>query len=382
MDEKRLNMDILKEVLHGKRPHNDTLFLKWLDESGEHQRLYEEALTRAARDLYIKESFDRKGVWNKVLNETSKHDRVRFMRRRFMRYAAVMLPFVAMVAWWLLNTGDAGQKVIVAANEDNIVLYLSNGEKVNISQLDTTGMLESNGMKIVMNGGRDQIVYENQNNTSDELIYNTLSIPTRAEYCLTLGDGTKVWLAATSKLRYPVHFVGDCREVYLEGEAFFDVARDTTKPFIVKSDDFSVKALGTSFDVSCYDDDEYALATLASGKIEVTLGEEKRILTPGEQAMIREKTLVVKEVNILPYTSWMEDRLYFFNEKLESIMKRISRWYGMEVCYAHPGIQELHFTGNVPKYTDIKKVFDMLEFATHLDFSLEKGKVVISQKKE
>ena len=112
MDEKRLNMDILKEVLHGKRPHNDTLFLKWLDESGEHQRLYEEALTRAARDLYIKESFDRKGVWNKVLNETSKHDRVRFMRRRFMRYAAVMLPFVAMVAWWLLNTGDAGQKVI------------------------------------------------------------------------------------------------------------------------------------------------------------------------------------------------------------------------------------------------------------------------------
>ena len=63
-------------------------------------------------------------------------------------------------------------------------------------------------------------------------------------------------------------------------------------------------------------------------------------------------------------------------------MKRISRWYGMEVCYAHPGIQELHFTGNVPKYTDIKKVFDMLEFATHLDFSLEKGKVVISQKKE
>lgn len=85
MDEKRLNMDILKEVLHGKRPHNDTLFLKWLDESEEHQRLYEEALTRAARDLYIKESFDRKGVWNKVLNETSKHDRVRFMRRRFMR---------------------------------------------------------------------------------------------------------------------------------------------------------------------------------------------------------------------------------------------------------------------------------------------------------
>ena len=118
-----------------------------------------------------------------------------------MRYAAVMLPFVAMVAWWLLNTGDAGQKVIVAANEDNIVLYLSNGEKVNISQLDTTGMLESNGMKIVMNGGRDQIVYENQNNTSDELIYNTLSIPTRAEYCLTLGHGTKVWFAVSGSFR-------------------------------------------------------------------------------------------------------------------------------------------------------------------------------------
>lgn len=117
--------------------------------------------------------------------------------------------------------------------------------------------------------------------------------------------------------------------MYLEGEAFFDVARDTSKPFIVNCATFSVKALGTSFDVSCYNDDEFGLATLASGKIEVALGDQKKILSPGEQALIKEQSLSVKEVNILPYTSWMEDRLYFFNEKLESIMKR---WLvGMEL---------------------------------------------------
>lgn len=191
-----------------------------------------------------------------------------------------------------------------------------------------------------------------------------------------------MWLAATSRLKYPVNFVGTSREVYLEGEAFFDVARDTSKPFIVNCATFSVKALGTSFDVSCYNDDEFGLATLASGKIEVALGDQKKILSPGEQALIKEQSLSVKEVNILPYTSWMEDRLYFFNEKLESIMKRMARWYGIEVCYADLGIRELHFTGNVPKYTDIEKVFDILEFATHLDFSLEKGKVLISRSKK
>ncbi|MEI3423027.1 MAG: DUF4974 domain-containing protein [Butyricimonas faecihominis] len=104
-------------------------------------------------------------------------------------------------------------------------------------------------------------------------------------------------------------------------------------------------------------------------------------MSPGEQALIKEQSLSVKEVNVLPYTSWMEDRLYFFNEKLESIMKRMARWYGIEVRYASIGIRESHFTGNV-EYTDIEKVFDILEFATHLDFSLEKGKILISRSKK
>mgnify|MGYP002323008706 FL=1 len=382
MEEYRSNMNILKEVLRGKRPHDDVEFVAWLKESEEHQKCYEEALQQAASDLRIKKSFNRQLIWNRVLDETRKKERVRVLRRSFMRYAAVLLPFVALFAWWLLKTGDVESSVEVTTNEDGIMLFLSNGERVNISQFDSTGVLEKNGMKIRMTEKRDQIVYENHDDISKELIYNTLSVPARAEYCLTLEDGTKVWLAATSRLKYPVNFVGTSREVYLEGEAFFDVARDTSKPFIVNCATFSVKALGTSFDVSCYNDDEFGLATLASGKIEVALGDQKKILSPGEQALIKEQSLSVKEVNILPYTSWMEDRLYFFNEKLESIMKRMARWYGIEVCYADLGIRELHFTGNVPKYTDIEKVFDILEFATHLDFSLEKGKVLISRSKK
>lgn len=113
----------------------------------------------------------------------------------------------------------------------------------------------------------------------------------------------------------------------------------------------------------------------------MTLGEEKRILTPGEQAMIREKTLVVKEVNILPYTSWMEDRLYFFNEKLESIMKRISRWYGMEVCYAHPGIQELHFTGTSRNIPISKKCLICWNLQLILIFLWKKGRWLSRKRK-
>lgn len=377
-------MDILKEVLQGKRAHDDARFVEWLEESEEHQKRYEHALANAAQDLRVKQSFDRQGVWEKVMTGIERRGRRRTWMRVSMKYAAVVVPLVALVAWWMLRTGwneDSGS-LAVAANDSNIVLFLSNGEQVNISHMDSTGVQERNGMKIMMTGERDRLVYEQGDSASEELIYNTLSVPIRAEYCLTLADGTKVWLAATSKLRYPVNFVGDRREVYLEGEAFFDVAKNPEKPFVVHCEDFSVRALGTSFDVSCYGDDDYALATLASGKIEVTMGELQRVLHPGEQAVIQDNKLEVKEVNILPYTSWMEDRLYFFNEKLETIMKRMSRWYGMEVCYDAPGIKELHFTGNVPKYADINKVFDMLEFATHLKFTLQKGKVVISKVKE
>lgn len=182
MEEYRSNMNILKEVLRGKRSHDDVEFVAWLKKSEEHQKCYEEALQQAASDLRIKKSFNRQLVWNRVLDKTRKEERVRVLRRSFVRYAAVLLPFVALFAWWVLKTSEVESNVEVVANEEGIMLFLSNGERVNISQFDSTGVLEKNGMKIMMSEKRDQIVYENQHDISEELIYNTLSVPARAEY--------------------------------------------------------------------------------------------------------------------------------------------------------------------------------------------------------
>ena len=137
MEEYRSNMNILKEVLRGKRPHDDVEFVAWLKESEEHQKCYEEVLQQAASDLRIKKSFNRQLIWNRVLDETRKKERVRVLRRSFMRYAAVLLPFVASFTWWLLKTGDVESSVEVTTNEDGIMLFLSNGERVNISQFDS-----------------------------------------------------------------------------------------------------------------------------------------------------------------------------------------------------------------------------------------------------
>ena len=355
----------------------------WLSLDERNQRLFE----RLQDDDYVGERLREYQRYDSVEDWKKLQAKLQAPRRKVGRWiqvcaASVTILFCVGMAWYFIGNdihNENASSSVVEYGRSKAMLFLATGEVIELESIRDTIHARVEGESFVNDGKK--LVYSDTTRVK-EVEWHTLQVPRGGEFVLCLADGTVVTLNADSKIHYPDHFTGKERQVSLEGEAFFDVARDTTKPFIVKCDDFSVKALGTSFDVSCYDDDEYALATLASGKIEVTLGEEKRILTPGEQAMIREKTLVVKEVNILPYTSWMEDRLYFFNEKLESIMKRISRWYGMEVCYAHPGIQELHFTGNVPKYTDIKKVFDMLEFATHLDFSLEKGKVVISQKKE
>ena len=373
--------ELIRKVLDGKASEEEMrVLMRWMKEDGSHREYFNMLkkvwnMTNGPKLSPERKALEMERFVGYMQNSSLKkreHLKSKVVRLWYRYVAVLLIPLLLLgIYFW----SEQKSEPILVNTETNVdfgkpVLMMADGREVILEQKNE--IIEGASEIGIQNDSLFGLNYMGAglqaNVSTGEEVYNTLSIPVGGFYQLSLSDGTKVWLAATSKLRYPVHFVGDCREVYLEGEAFFDVARDTTKPFIVKCDDFSVKALGTSFDVSCYDDDEYALATLASGKIEVTLGEEKRILTPGEQAMIREKTLVVKEVNILPYTSWMEDRLYFFN--------------GMEVCYAHPGIQELHFTGNVPKYTDIKKVFDMLEFATHLDFSLEKGKVVISQKKE
>ena len=180
-------------------------------------------------------------------------------------------------------------------------------------------------------------------------------------------------------MKYPVAFNGDTREIYLEGEAFFDVAKNPDKPFIVKTKDFSVKALGTSFNVMNYLDEIFSHATLKTGKIEVTTQEQNFVLEPGEQVYYKDHQASVRKVNVEVYTAWMGNTFKFDKENIDVILRKIARWYDVHIFYMNEGLKNYHFKGTLPKYTNIQDVLRLLEQTTDIKFEI-KGNTVIVKK--
>lgn len=255
-------------------------------------------------------------------------------------------------------------------------LKLHNGQEMKLSKESVT-LQEVNGMQ--MNVDSVGLHYDGNRQAEDtDLIYNTLIVPRGGEYFLTLSDGTKVWLNADTKLKYPVTFGKCTREVMITGEAYFAVAKDEDCPFIVKTDLGSVKVLGTEFNIRNYSDNEKFIATLVKGKIACTLPKgEKIILTPNQQ-LIAEKDRVadVREIDTRFCTGWKDGLFQFREERLEDIMEQLSRWYDIGVFYTCEPVKNLHFSGDLSRFKSITTFIEMFEKSSDLKFTLH-GKTLI-----
>ena len=197
---------------------------------------------------------------------------------------------------------------------------------------------------------------------------------------VTLPDGTQVKLNAESSLSYTHDFGRELRQVNLEGEAYFEVTRDEEPPFIVSVKNFDVRVLGTSFNVMSYDDEFASSVTLLSGKVETTSGHDTVRLSPGEQVSITsDNRMTVQKTDINVVVSWMDGKFGFSNERLDVIMRKICRWYDVEVLYAVPGIRERRFTGAPASNMPLKELLEALSTTTNLQFSLQDGVITIKQ---
>ena len=193
------------------------------------------------------------------------------------------------------------------------------------------------------------LVYKaNLHNETAEVMYNTVTIPRGGEYCLELADGTKVWLNAETELRFPVNFSDKTRDVYLKGEAYFQVSKDELHAFQVHTSMGTVAVLGTSFNVRDYADEQKVVTTLEMGKVMYVSGENKKeiILTPGFQVQ-EEKTgeIKMKKVDVMQYVGWREGKYVFENTALVDIMRTLERWYDIDVVYVDPVVKRLSFHG-------------------------------------
>lgn len=212
---------------------------------------------------------------------------------------------------------------------------------------------------------------------------HAITVPVGGEYCIVLSDGTRVWLNSGSMLKYPVAFHGERREVTLVGEGYFQVTKSGV-PFVVKTEGMDVRVLGTSFNVSAYREDKYAMTTLVEGKVcvQAGAGRAEYEIRPGHVLSYEKGTdqVEIKECDTDLYTSWINGRFRFRDMRLEDIMMKLNRWYNCEFFYQTPALKELRFSGAAEKDRPVGYLLDMIGTVTDVHFEIKGHTVVLRQK--
>ena len=321
-------------------------------------------------------------------------ERVMRPRRRRLsvllgRVAAVLLPLLlgGTAIYVMYSRNNASLKNVISLHDVEpgtleAVLVTSDGT---LRELQTAGnhINEKDGSKIMVDSARLNY-QDNRPESVQELIYNKLLVGRGHEYMLILNDGTRVWMNSKSELSYPVAFVENVRRVRLSGEAYFEVTKDSVRPFIVEVDrGFEVKVLGTHFNIKAYDTDDSYETTLVEGKVQVSQGHKTKItLEPSEQMVIgKDGRHEVRVVNTSYYTAWHEGWFYFNDESLEQVLTMIGRWYDVDFVFVKENLKEITVTGKLKRFENLSVILKMLERTTGTELMLKNRIVKVDKKK-
>ena len=300
---------------------------------------------------------------------------------RLVQYAACAVLLIGITLYITQDTPKTQitKTASIRSEEDNrsqVRLTLANGEQIQLSQQQKVIEVEELGMSFTRDSVNGQLQYQNHADTLTEemkLQYNELYVPKGADFYLKLPDGSIVNINSESKLRFPVRFSNHSREVYLEGEAFFQVAKDSTAPFTVHAEGKAITVLGTKFNVSAYDDDSEWITTLVEGKVMVNQQDRNDTLRPSEQLTIYKKTgkVETKTVDTGLYTSWIDGKFYFKGYRFEDIVKKLERWYDFKMIYEDEKIKDMTFRGTIDKHQPLEQLLRYLEETTNIHFKIQ-----------
>jgi transmembrane sensor len=256
------------------------------------------------------------------------------------------------------------------------MLTLADGTVVNLDDAKNGQIANQSGVIIrkATNGQLEYIIKEILNATVTGS--NSISTPRGGQYEVSLPDGTKVWLNAATTLKYPYAFAKNERLVELNGEAYFEVSKDHTRPFRVKTNVQTVEVLGTHFNINAYNDEAVVKTTLLEGAVKVSTASGSVNLHPGEQSQLNTnnaRLIVDQQIDIDKEMAWKNNIFSFDNDDLQSIMRQISRWYDVDVVYEGK-ISTEKYVGEIPRNSNLAEVFKILELNhVHID---AKGKVL------
>lgn len=278
----------------------------------------------------------------------------------------------------------------VMPGKDRATLTLSNGTVIDLDS-SGAGLLAQQGNTSIINKD-GKIIYDPRNQGSGETIYNTISTPRGGQYQLVLPDGTKVWLNATSSIKFPVAFTGNSRNVELTGEAYFEVTKNRAKPFKVQvANKAEVEVLGTHFNIMAYNEEDAIKTTLLEGSVKVVNGQwsmvnkhpdsyQEAILNPGEQVSISHTSQLSHPIPVQTeeVVSWKNGKFHFNNADIKVIMRQIARWYDVDVEYQNISSQT-QLGGIVSRKENLRQLLDYFEIAGKVHFTIEGRKIIVSR---
>ena len=372
------------ELLPGERK----ALLEWVEASKEHERSFREALRVEIR-LNLAGQWERatrceEEMWQSIRRHARR-------RKRWLLYggisAAAMVALAAGIRLlWLEEKQPEAYRLTPVAQvmqaEPGVpqaLLKTSGGKTIALAAGETRCVATLAGVDVVQDstGG---VRFAKPDTLGMAVEMNTVYVPERGEYQVELSDGTRIWVNSASEISFPSYFAGNVREVTLAGEAYFEVARDSRRPFYVNIGDARVQVLGTAFNVSAYRDERTTEVALLNGKVSFDATDGKHVLSPGEIAALDKAQGIteVREGDVASIIAWKEGRFYFEDMRMEDLALKLSRWYGVDFAFDSEAARELRFSGGMVKYRPLNYVLEMISKTTRVVFQERAGKVYVS----
>ncbi len=308
--------------------------------------------------------------------------------RTLTRAAAAVLLFAAagMGAWWVIQKNKTGQSVApslvrkvkeqVKPGGNKATLILADGAVISLDDVKN-GNIAQQGSAKVDKAGNGELVYRTVEGKPAEMLFNTLTTPRGGQFKLVLPDGSGVWLNAASSVKYPTAFTGTERRIEISGEAYFEVAHDAAKPFIVSVNGMEVRVLGTHFNINAYTDEASIKTSLLEGSVQLAKTGGSVTLVPGQQAQLAlAGTLkVVNDVDMDEVVAWKNGYFSFSHADLQTVMRQIARWYDVDIRY-EGRIPERFFGGKIDRSANATDVLRILE-ESKVHFTIENKKIIV-----
>ncbi len=372
---------ISKEKAGSLTPKEQQRLLQW-KMNNEERYLLASNSEQIQKKLDFYRQIDKEKSWHKILTQIPELKTKSIKLKTILKWVAtIMLPILATTYLWngIFKTSDSST---VEGGSPKATLRLSTGTTICLE--DYRGNFIQSGKEKLAKILDNELVYEEGKSAEDSLKYNTITTPIRGEYFVQLSDETKVWLNAQTQITFPEKFGKQKREVQLtSGEAYFEVAKDAERTFeVLLKNGSKVSVLGTGFNVMAYHEEDEIQTTLVEGSIKFASGSDEMILKPGQQLGLNNKNgqVRIREVRTNVYTSWREGKFIFYREPMSSVLRKMSRWYGVKIVCTDQDVLQRRISGVTDRYANINELIDLIEEISPIELNLKNNELFVSKR--